>query len=36
VSVDGVAYCWGSNRVGWLGDGTQDPRSEPTPVAPGG
>jgi alpha-tubulin suppressor-like RCC1 family protein len=33
VSDDGVVYCWGSNRGGWLGDGTLDPHTEPTPVA---
>ena len=32
IDLDGVAVCWGSNRVGWLGDGTVDPRLEPTPV----
>ena len=32
IDLDGVAVCWGSNRAGWLGDGTLDRRLEPTPV----
>jgi alpha-tubulin suppressor-like RCC1 family protein len=32
LDADGVAWCWGTNRSGWLGDGTQDPRPNPTPV----
>ncbi len=34
ITTDSAVYCWGSNRDGWLGDGTQDARFEPTPVAP--
>jgi alpha-tubulin suppressor-like RCC1 family protein len=34
IGVDHVAYCWGSNRSGWLGDGTELPRLAPTPVKP--
>jgi alpha-tubulin suppressor-like RCC1 family protein len=28
----GVAYCWGRNQYGQLGDGTQGKRLTPTPV----
>ncbi|UCG85729.1 MAG: hypothetical protein JSW71_17690 [Gemmatimonadota bacterium] len=31
--ADGTAYCWGWNRYGQLGDGTQTDRFQPTPVA---
>ncbi|HET7470149.1 MAG TPA: Ig-like domain-containing protein [Gemmatimonadales bacterium] len=33
VATDGIAYCWGQARRGVLGDGTEDDRTEPTPVA---
>lgn len=29
---DGTVLCWGRNHAGQLGDGTQEPRSAPTPV----
>lgn len=32
VNMDGEAYCWGRNADGQIGDGTTDPRLEPTPV----
>ena len=32
LGTDGVAWCWGNNRAGWLGDGTQELRPNPTPV----
>jgi alpha-tubulin suppressor-like RCC1 family protein len=32
VTADGVAYCWGSNAVGQLGDGTRTTRLVPMPV----
>jgi len=35
LSAAGVAYCWGSNQWGALGDGTYTNRSVPTPVATG-
>jgi alpha-tubulin suppressor-like RCC1 family protein len=35
VTTDGVAYCWGLNEAGQLGDGTTDRRLTPTPVAGG-
>ncbi len=34
IDVSQVAYCWGSNRFGQLGDGTQLDRLTPTPVRP--
>jgi alpha-tubulin suppressor-like RCC1 family protein len=33
ITVDGEAYCWGSNMYGELGDGTQTNRSVPVAVA---
>ena len=30
---EGLAYCWGRNSTGQLGDGTQEDRESPTPVA---
>jgi alpha-tubulin suppressor-like RCC1 family protein len=33
ITTDNVAYCWGLNRDGRLGDGTTDSRTTPTPVA---
>jgi alpha-tubulin suppressor-like RCC1 family protein len=33
LTVDGTAYCWGYNRMGQLGDGTNTDRKVPTPVA---
>jgi alpha-tubulin suppressor-like RCC1 family protein len=35
LTVDGIAYCWGENRTGALGDGTLIGRLVPTPVAGG-
>ncbi|MEO7043266.1 MAG: Ig-like domain-containing protein [Gemmatimonadaceae bacterium] len=35
VATGGVAYCWGMNRNGELGDGTETDRNVPTPVAGG-
>jgi alpha-tubulin suppressor-like RCC1 family protein len=32
LSASGTAYCWGSNDVGQLGDGTRSIRLTPTPV----
>ncbi|MEO8693364.1 MAG: hypothetical protein ABI658_07590 [Acidimicrobiales bacterium] len=32
VATDRTVYCWGSNRVGWLGDGTDVARTAPTKV----
>ena len=32
VATDRTAYCWGSNRAGWLGDGTDVQRTTPTKV----
>ena len=34
VTPAGTAYCWGSNSVGQLGDGTVIDRSSPVPVPP--
>lgn len=33
ITLDGRAYCWGTNDVGQLGDGTTAATSSPTPVA---
>jgi alpha-tubulin suppressor-like RCC1 family protein len=35
LTPDNVAYCWGANDRGQLGDGTTDDHSEPTAVAGG-
>jgi alpha-tubulin suppressor-like RCC1 family protein len=35
LTADGVAYCWGDNSGGQLGDGTRTDRLTPTPVAGG-
>ena len=35
LTVDGAAYCWGSNRYGQLGDGSGNDHATPVPV-PGG
>jgi len=35
LATDGVAYCWGDNEVGAIGDGTTDDRFVPTRVAGG-
>ena len=33
LTADGTAYCWGYNRQGQLGDGTNTDRKVPTPVS---
>jgi alpha-tubulin suppressor-like RCC1 family protein len=35
VTTDSLAYCWGINRIGELGDGTTTDRLTPVPVAGG-
>ena len=35
VTIDSLAYCWGRNESGQLGDGTPTDRNRPTPVAGG-
>lgn len=34
IATDSRGYCWGGNHLGYLGDGTTDNRSTPTPIAP--
>jgi hypothetical protein len=34
ASVTGTVYCWGDNATDQLGNGTQLPSYEPTPVVP--
>jgi len=33
VTLESIAYCWGRNDFGTLGDGTRDERDLPSPVA---
>ncbi len=35
ITIDGAAYCWGSNRYGQLGDGMTTRRTTPTRVSGG-
>jgi alpha-tubulin suppressor-like RCC1 family protein len=35
LATSGAAYCWGSNFIGRLGDGTEVDRTTPVPVAGG-
>ena len=35
VTTDDLAYCWGTNGSGQLGDGTTNPRSRPHAVTGG-
>ncbi|MBK6533677.1 MAG: hypothetical protein IPF99_30050 [Deltaproteobacteria bacterium] len=32
TQIDGAVFCWGSNRMGQVGDGTAESRDVPTPV----
>lgn len=34
ILTDGTVVCWGSNRGGWLGDGTLEAHSAPAPILP--
>lgn len=33
LTTDGVAYCWGDNTAGRLGDGSEESRFDPVPVS---
>ncbi|HWC72717.1 MAG TPA: hypothetical protein VG454_02195, partial [Gemmatimonadales bacterium] len=35
LTLEGVAYCWGANQYGELGDGSTMSRSNPVPVVGG-
>jgi alpha-tubulin suppressor-like RCC1 family protein len=35
ITTTNVAYCWGDNTLGQLGDGTRTTRLKPVPVAGG-
>jgi alpha-tubulin suppressor-like RCC1 family protein len=35
IATNGAAYCWGSNHMGQLGDGTQSASATPVPVSGG-
>ncbi len=36
LTIDGIAYCWGDNSAGAVGDGSGTPRLSPVPVASSG